>query len=355
MKLSTPAITPLNFRHELLNLKIHLLTGTSHMIPFIVAGGVLLSLAVMLNGEGAQPEAGFLKDLWDMGAAGFTLFIPILGGYIAWSMASRPGLAPGMIGAWLAESYGGGFLGAIVVGFIAGYIVNLLKRIPLPRAMKPMGAIFIYPLLGTFLTSAVVIWFIGHPIAHLMTTLNECLHNLQGTSKVFMGVILGAMTAFDMGGPVNKVATLFAQTQVKDHPYLMGGVGVAICTPPLGMWLATVLAPLKYSGEEHQAGKAALMMGMIGISEGAIPFAVADPLRVLPAIVLGGITGNIIGFSAGVINNAPWGGWIVLPVVDGRCWYIFATLIGMLVTAITVNLLKPVKTPAPPASNQISS
>ena len=346
MKLSGPANTPLNFRHELFNLKTHLLTGTSHMIPFIVAGGVLLSLAVMLNGEGAQPESGFPKDLWDMGVAGFTLFIPILGGYIAWSMASRPGLAPGMIGAWLAESYGGGFLGAIIAGFIAGYIVNLLKRIPLPGTIKPMGAIFIYPLLGTFLTSGIVIWLIGYPIAHLMTSLNDCLYSLEGTSKVFMGAVLGAMTAFDMGGPVNKVATLFAQTQVKDHPYLMGGVGVAICTPPLGMWLATVLAPLKYSGEERQAGKAALMMGMIGISEGAIPFAVADPLRVLPAIVLGGITGNIIGFSAGVLNNAPWGGWIVLPVVDGRYWYVFATLTGMLVTAITVNLLKPAKTPA---------
>ncbi|WP_236631977.1 fructose-specific PTS transporter subunit EIIC [Endozoicomonas montiporae] len=318
------------------------------MIPFIVAGGVLLSLAVMLNGEAARPESGFLKDLWNMGAAGFTLFIPVLGGYIAWSIASRPGLAPGMIGAWLAESYGGGFLGAIIVGFIAGYLVNLLKRIPLPGAMKPMGAIFIYPLLGTFLTSGIVIWFIGYPIAHLMTSLNEWLYSLQGASKIVLGATLGAMTAFDMGGPVNKVATLFAQTQVKDHPYLMGGVGVAICTPPLGMWLATILSPQKYSGEERQAGKAALMMGMIGISEGAIPFAVADPFRVLPAIVLGGVTGNIIAFSAGVLNNAPWGGWIVLPVVEGRFWYVFATLMGMLVTAFAANLLKPVKTSSVP-------
>lgn len=341
-----PSHPSLNFRLELNNLKKHLLTGTSHMIPFIVAGGVLLSLAVMLHGEGSQPESGFLKDLWDMGAAGFTLFIPVLGGYIAWSMASRPGLAPGMIGAWLAESYGGGFLGAILVGFLAGYIVNLLKRIPLNETFRPMGAIFIYPLAGTFLTSGIVIWFIGHPIAHLMVTLNEWLYSLQGTSKVMLGGILGAMTAFDMGGPINKVATLFAQTQVKDHPYLMGGVGVAICTPPLGMWLATVIAPQKYSADERQAGKASLMMGMIGISEGAIPFAVADPLRVLPAIVLGGVTGNIIGFNAGVLNNAPWGGWIVLPVVEGRWWYVFAILTGMLVTAITVNLLKPVKTPA---------
>ena len=313
------------------------------MIPFIVAGGVLLSLAVMLHGEGSEPQSGILKDIWDMGAAGFTLFIPVLGGYIALSIASRPGLAPGMIGAWLANDYGAGFLGAIIVGFLAGYIVNQLKRLPLSPDMKPLGVIFIYPLVGTFLTSSIVIWFIGYPIAAMMEHLNTWLYSLQGSSKLFLGAVLGGMTAFDMGGPVNKAATLFAQTQVKDHPYLMGGVGVAICTPPLGMWLATVLAPGKYSREELQAGKAALAMGLIGISEGAIPFATNDPLRVLPSIVLGGITGNIIAFYTSVLNSAPWGGWIVLPVVDGRSWYILATLAGMLVTAICVNLLKPIK------------
>ncbi|WP_257254653.1 MULTISPECIES: PTS fructose transporter subunit EIIC [unclassified Endozoicomonas] len=328
---------------ELITLRSHLLTGTSHMIPFVVAGGVLLSLSVMLHGRGEPPESGLLKDVWDMGVAGFTLFIPVLGGYIAWSIASRPALAPGMIGAWLAGQFGCGFLGAMIVGLIAGYIVNALKKIPFPPTMRPIAIIFIYPLAGTFLTSALVIWVIGQPIANMMNHLNEWLYSLQGLSKVSLGAILGGMTAFDMGGPINKVATLFAQTQIQDHPYLMGGVGVAICTPPLGMWLATLLSPGKYSAEEREAGKAALAMGMIGISEGAIPFAVADPIRVIPAIVLGGITGNVIGFMAEVINHAPWGGWIVLPVVDGRPWYILATIAGALVTALAVNLLKPVK------------
>ncbi|MGI9283469.1 MAG: PTS fructose transporter subunit EIIC [Endozoicomonas sp.] len=332
-----------SLKAELIQLRSHLLTGTSHMIPFVVAGGVLLSLSVMLHGKGEPPEYGFLKDLWDMGVAGFTLFIPVLGGYIAWSIASRPGLAPGMIGAWLAGQYGAGFLGAMIVGFIAGYIVKALKKIPLSTTMRPVALIFIYPLVGTFLTSALVIWVIGQPIADMMNHLNEWLHSMQGLSKVSLGAILGGMTAFDMGGPINKVATLFAQTQVKDHPYLMGGVGIAICTPPLGMWLATLMSPKKYSPEERQAGKAALAMGMIGISEGAIPFAVADPIRVIPAIVLGGITGNIIGFMSGVINHAPWGGWIVLPVVEGRLWYILATIAGALVTAIAVNLMKSAK------------
>ncbi|MGI9273715.1 MAG: PTS fructose transporter subunit IIC [Endozoicomonas sp.] len=328
-------------KQQLILLRGHLLTGTSHMIPFVVAGGVLMSLAVMLHGKGEPPQTGLLKDLWDMGVAGFTLFIPVLGGYIAWSIASRPGLAPGMIGAWLSTDYGAGFLGAIIVGFMAGYIVLLLKKIPLSPTMRPLGAIFIYPLAGTFLTATLVIWVIGQPLALAMISLNDWLHGLQGVSRITLGAILGAMTAFDMGGPVNKVATLFAQTQVLDHPYLMGGVGVAICTPPLGMWLATVMAPKKYSDDERQAGRAALAMGLIGISEGAIPFAVTDPLRVIPAIVLGGITGNVIGFAFEVINHAPWGGWIVLPVVEGRLWYMLATVSGALVTALVVNSLKP--------------
>lgn len=152
--------------------------------------------------------------------------------------------------------------------------------------------------------------------------------------------ILGAMTVFDMGGPVNKVATLFAQTQVDTLPYLMGGVGVAICTPPIGMGIATLLAPKKYNVEEKEAGKAAILMGCVGITEGAIPFAANDPLRVIPSLIVGAVVGNIIPFLAGVLNHAPWGGLIVLPVVEGRIWYFIAVLAGGFVTALMVNLLK---------------
>jgi len=155
-----------------------------------------------------------------------------------------------------------------------------------------------------------------------------------------LGAILGGMTAFDMGGPVNKVATLFAQTQVNTQPWLMGGVGIAICVPPLGMALATFMSPKRYKKEERESGKAAAIMGMIGISEGAIPFAAADPMRVIPAIVAGGIVGNITGFMMHSINHAPWGGWIVLPVVEGKMGYILGTILGALTTAIIVNLLK---------------
>ncbi|MGL5049198.1 MAG: PTS fructose transporter subunit EIIC [Fusobacteriaceae bacterium] len=324
-------------------LKEHLLFGTSHMIPFIVAGGVLLSLAVMISGKGAVPDSGILKDMADMGIAGLTLFTAVLGGYIAYSIADKPGLAPGMIGAWIAvQNYKTGFLGAIIVGFIAGYIINLLKKIKLPDSMKSLGSIFIYPLVGTFVVCGIVMWGIGLPIAAMMNGMNTWLASMAGSSKIALGAILGGMTAFDMGGPINKVATLFAQTQVDTQPWLMGGVGIAICTPPLGMALATFLSPKKYSKDEKEAGKAAAIMGLIGITEGAIPFAASDPVRVLPAIVAGGIIGNIIGFLMNSINHAPWGGWIVLPVVEGKIGYIIGTIVGALTTAIIVNTLKPI-------------
>ena len=332
-----------DFKQTLNRMKEHLLFGTSHMIPFIVAGGVLLSLAVMLSGKGAVPDSGFLKEMADMGIAGLTLFTAVLGGYIAYSIADKPGLAPGMIGSWIAvQNYKTGFLGAIIVGFIAGFIVQYLKKIKLPDSMKSLGSIFIYPLIGTFLVCSVVIWIIGTPIASMMGAMNNWLAGMAGSGKVLLGTILGGMTAFDMGGPINKVATLFAQTQVDTQPWLMGGVGIAICTPPLGMALATFMSPKKYTKDEKEAGKAAAIMGLIGISEGAIPFAAADPMRVLPAIVAGGIVGNVIGFLMNCINHAPWGGWIVLPVVEGKIGYIIGTIAGALVTAIIVNSLKPV-------------
>ncbi|HHF2996951.1 fructose-specific PTS transporter subunit EIIC [Vibrio diabolicus] len=322
-------------------IKEHLLFGTSHMIPFIVAGGVLLSLSVMISGHGGVPQEGILADIAQMGIAGLTLFTAVLGGYIAYSIADKPGLAPGMIGSWIAVShYNTGFLGAIVVGFFAGFVVWLLKKIQLPDSMSSLGSIFIYPLVGTFVTCGAVMWVIGAPIASAMTTMNEVLTGMAGSGKIMLGTVLGAMTAFDMGGPINKVATLFAQTQVNTQPWLMGGVGIAICTPPLGMALATFLAPSKFKRDEREAGKAAGIMGMIGISEGAIPFAAGDPARVLPAIVAGGIVGNVIGFMFHVMNHAPWGGWIVLPVVDGKIGYIIGTIAGSVTTALIVIALK---------------
>ncbi len=331
-------------KKKLSNLKKHLLTGTSHMIPFIVAGGVLYSIAVMLNPSGAgapKAEDGILiYELAQIGNAGLKLFIPVLGAYIAYSIADKPGLAPGMCGAWLAQSIDAGFLGGIAAGFIAGAIVYQLKKIRLPISLKSLGSIFLYPLIGTFITGIIILGFIGPPLSILMDFLTEWLSKISDQGLIPLGAILGSMTAFDMGGPINKVSTLFAQTQVNTLPYLMGGVGVSICVPPIGMGIATLLSPKKYSDEEKQAGKAALLMGCVGITEGAIPFAANDPIRVIPSICVGAAVGNITAFLLGVLNHAPWGGFIVLPVIEGKLYYIISILIGALITAFMVNLLK---------------
>ncbi|HGF7365881.1 TPA: fructose-specific PTS transporter subunit EIIC [Vibrio cholerae] len=331
-----------DFKKLLSTMKGHLLFGTSHMLPFIVAGGVLLALAVMASGKGAVPAEGLLADISNIGIKGLVLFPIILGGFIGYSIADKPALAPAMISSGIMADMGGGFLGCIVAGFIAGGVVFQLKKIPLSANMTALGAYFIYPLIGTLISAGIVLWGIGEPIKLFMASMNEFLASMAGASKVVLGTILGGMTAFDMGGPINKVATLFAQTQVDTQPWLMGGVGIAICTPPLGMALATFLFKKKFTKQEQEAGKAAAIMGSIGISEGAIPFAANDPMRVLPSIVAGGIVGCVFGFLTDVLLHAPWGGLITAPVSSNIPMYVVGIALGSLTTAVIVGFWKPV-------------
>ncbi|EIF3175667.1 PTS fructose transporter subunit IIC [Vibrio vulnificus] len=331
-----------DFKKILNTMKGHLLFGTSHMLPFIVAGGVLLALAVMASGKGAVPADGLLADISNIGIKGLVLFPIILGGFIGYSIADKPALAPAMISSGIMADMGGGFLGCIVAGFIAGGVVFQLKKIPLSANMTALGAYFIYPLIGTLISAGIVLWGIGEPIKIFMASMNEFLASMAGASKVVLGTILGGMTAFDMGGPINKVATLFAQTQVDTQPWLMGGVGIAICTPPLGMALATFLFKKKFTKQEQEAGKAAAIMGSIGISEGAIPFAANDPMRVLPSIVAGGIVGCVFGFLTDVLLHAPWGGLITAPVSSNIPMYVVGIALGSLTTAVIVGFWKPV-------------
>ncbi|HHF0509257.1 TPA: fructose-specific PTS transporter subunit EIIC [Vibrio antiquarius] len=331
-----------DFKKILSTMKGHLLFGTSHMLPFIVAGGVLLALAVMASGKGAVPADGLLADISNIGIKGLVLFPIILGGFIGYSIADKPALAPAMISSGIMADMGGGFLGCIVAGFIAGGVVLQLKKIPLSANMTALGAYFIYPLVGTLISAGIVLWGIGEPIKIFMASMNEFLASMAGASKVVLGTILGGMTAFDMGGPINKVATLFAQTQVDTQPWLMGGVGIAICTPPLGMALATFLFKKKFTKQEQEAGKAAAIMGSIGISEGAIPFAANDPVRVLPSIVAGGIVGCVFGFLTNVLLHAPWGGLITAPVSSNIPMYVVGIALGSLTTAVIVGFWKPV-------------
>lgn len=331
-----------DWKKILATLKGHLLFGTSHMLPFVVAGGVLLALAVMVTGQGAVPDTGILADISTIAIKGLVLFPIILGGFIGYSIADKPALAPAFIASGIMADLGGGFLGCILAGFIAGGVVLQLKKLPIPAHLSALGVYFIYPLVGTLVSAGIVMWGLGAAISSFMIGMNEFLASMAGSSKAVLGAILGGMTAFDMGGPINKVATLFAQTQVDTQPWLMGGVGIAICTPPLGMALATFMFKKKFSKEEQEAGKAAAIMGSIGISEGAIPFAANDPMRVLPSIVVGGMVGCIFGFTTDVLLHAPWGGLITAPVSSNIPMYVVGIILGSLTTAIMVGTWKPV-------------
>ncbi|WP_434630847.1 PTS fructose transporter subunit EIIC [Thermoanaerobacterium thermosaccharolyticum] len=326
------------------DMKKHLMTGVSYMIPFVVAGGVLLAISVMLSGQAAVPKAGFLKSLSDVGLGGLSLFVSVLGGYISYSMVGKPGLGPGMIAAYLANEKGGGFLGGMIAGIVAGivvyYVIYFLKKLNLPSSMASVMPIFVVPLVGTFIAGMIIVFFLGRPIAEFMVILNTWLKGMQSSSKILLGIILGAMIAFDMGGPVNKTAFFFAVALMQTYPQLMAAVAVADCTPPLGLAIASFIFKEKFNNEEKEAGKAALVMGCIGITEGAIPFAAGDPMRVIPSIMAGSAVASVTSLLFGATNHAPWGGLIVLPIVGNKIGYIIAAILGSAVTAIMVSLLK---------------
>lgn len=320
----------------------HLMTGVSYLIPFVVAGGILLALSVLFSGEPGEPEgSAILEGMFKIGDAGFSLLVPILAGFIAFSMADRPGIAPGAIGGVLADQVGAGFLGGLIAGLIAGIVVFFLKKISVPNTLKSVMPIFVIPIIGTLIVGAFMLFIVGSPIASVMEVFTQWLESMSGGSKITLGLILGLMIGFDMGGPINKVAFTFAIGLLDSNVYsVMGAVGVAIMIPPVGMGLATLLSPKKYKSNEKESGKAALIMGFIGVTEGAIPFAASDPLKVIPSIMVGSSTGSILAMLFNVGNQAPWGGWIVLPVSTNIFGYMVSSLIGILVTALMVNALK---------------
>ncbi|SJZ35913.1 PTS system, fructose-specific IIC-like component [Pilibacter termitis] len=329
----------------------HLMTGVSYMIPFVVAGGILLAVSVLLTGNAAVPSEGILADIANIGIAGLGIMVPILSGYIAFSMADRPGLAPGVIGGIVASNLGAGFIGGIFSGILAGIVVTFLKKIKLSSNLRSLMPIFVIPLSGTLIVGGLMYWVLGKPIAFMMKSLTSLLEGMGTGNLVLLGLVLGAMIAVDMGGPINKVAFSFGTAMVGTIDKatgmpsataltIMAGIGVAICVPPLAMGVATIVAPKKFTVEEKNSGKAALVMGMVGITEGAIPFAASDPLHVIPANIAGGAVGASLAMLLGAGNPAPWGGWIVLPVAVNPFMYVIATLGGVAVTTGMVVLLK---------------
>jgi fructose-specific phosphotransferase system IIC component len=327
------------------NLRQHLLTGVSFAIPFIACGGILIAIAIAfapMTAAGPDfSQAPRLKLVLDIGSAALTLMLPVLAGYISYSIAGKPGLLPGFLGGYLSGQVRAGFLGAMFAGLLAGYVVQALKKIPVSKYLRPIMPILVIPILSGALIGVLMIKLVGVPIALFMENADRALMSMGTGNNVLLALILGAMIAFDMGGPVNKTAFFFGAAMIPQGNYqIMGACAAAICTPPLGMGLATLLRKRLWSTEEQEAGIAAIAMGLIGITEGAIPFAAADPIRVIPSIMAGSAVASVIAMLGGVGDHAPHGGPIVLPVVDHRAFFVLAIVAGTLVTAASIVLLK---------------
>jgi fructose PTS system EIIBC or EIIC component len=344
----------------------HLLTGVSYMIPFVVAGGILIALAfaiggyriafydtsnitVLTSGFASNPLQSLGAALFVIGAkAAFLLFVPVLAGFIAYSIADRPGIAPGMIGGVLAGITGSGFLGGIIAGFLAGYLVYWLNRsIRLPRNLAGIMPVLILPLLGSLIVGLLMLYVVGTPVALLNQALINGLKGLQGTNAALLGLLIGLMMAFDMGGPVNKAAYAFSTGLLLDphNPVFlpMAASMAAGMTPPLGLALATVLFKNRFTHDEREAGKAAWVLGASFITEGAIPFAAEDPFRVIPAIMVGSAVTGALSALFGIGLHVPHGGiWVMfIPgVVSNLPLYFLAILVGIVVTAGALFLLK---------------
>jgi fructose PTS system EIIBC or EIIC component len=344
----------------------HLMTGVSYMIPFVVAGGIMIALAfaiggykiafldtsnltVLVTGFAANPLQSIAAAFFVIGAkAGFLLYVPILAGFIAYSIADRPGIAPGMIGGVLASLGGSGFLGAIIAGFLAGYTVYWLNRgIKLPRNLAGIMPVLVLPVLGSLIVGLIMIFVVSVPVSLLNQALIGWLKGLQGANAAVLGLIIGLMMAFDMGGPVNKAAYAFSTGLLLDphNPVIlpMAMAMAAGMTPPLGLALATVLFKNRFTADEQEAGKAAWVLGASFITEGAIPFAAKDPFRVIPSIMIGSaVTGALVGLF-GIGLHVPHGGiWVMfIPgVVTNLPLYILSIIIGVGVTAGALFVLK---------------
>lgn len=324
----------------------HLMTGVSYMIPLVVAGGLLIALSFTFGIEAFKKQGTLAANLMEIGGGtAFALMVPVLAAYIAFSIAEKPGIAPGLIGGMLATKIGAGFLGGIIAGFLAGYIAKWIKDyLKMPKNLEGLKPVLIIPLFSTGIVGLLMIYIIGKPVKVIMDGLATWLTHLGTTNAIFLGLLLGAMMAFDMGGPVNKAAYTFAVGLLSNRVYgPMAAVMAAGMTPPLGLWLATLMAPKKYTAEEREAGKAAAILGISFITEGAIPFAAADPLRVIPSIMIGSGVAGALSMVFKATLKAPHGGIFVLFIpnaVGNLGMYIISILVGTIVTAIMVNVLK---------------
>lgn len=334
----------------------HLMNGVSHMLPFVVGGGILIAIAFLIDGFSVDlnslptdqranfgtitQAAALFKGI---GGTAFGFMLPILAGFIAMSIADRPGLAVGFVGGSIAANGTSGFLGALVAGFVAGYIVLLLKKVfsKLPESLDGMKPVLLYPLLGIFLVGVIMQFVVEPPIGALNTAINNGLNGLNGASAVVLGVLLGGMMSVDMGGPVNKAAYVFGTASIAAGNYnIMAAVMIGGMVPPIAIALATIFFKNKFTAEERKAGPTNFIMGLSFITEGAIPFAASDPLHVLPACVVGSAVAGGLSMAFGCTLMAPHGGIFVVPTIGNPLMYLVALVIGSFIACGLLGLLK---------------
>lgn len=334
----------------------HLMNGVSHMLPFVVGGGILIAIAFLIDGFSvdlnslpADQRANFgtitqaAAMFKGIGGTAFGFMLPILAGFIAMSIADRPGLAVGFVGGSIAANGTSGFLGALVAGFVAGYIVLLLKKVfsKLPESLDGMKPVLLYPLLGIFLVGVIMQFLVEPPIGALNTAINNGLNGLNGASAVVLGILLGGMMSVDMGGPVNKAAYVFGTASIAAGNYnIMAAVMIGGMVPPIAIALATIFFKNKFTAEERKAGPTNFIMGLSFITEGAIPFAASDPLHVLPACVVGSAVAGGLSMAFGCTLMAPHGGIFVVPTIGNPLMYLVALVIGAFIACGLLGLLK---------------
>lgn len=326
----------------------HLMNGVSHMLPFVIGGGILIALAFLFDDYSINPSnfgsntpfAAFLKNVGD---TAFGFMLPVLAGYIAMSIGDRPALAVGFVGGMLANKGGSGFLGALLAGFIAGYLVVFLKKIfsKLPDSLEGLKPVLLYPLFGILLIGAIIIFVINPPVAAINTGLTNFLNSMGESSKIILGVILGAMMAIDMGGPINKAAYVFGTASLASGQYdIMAAVMIGGMVPPLSIALCTTFFKNRFTKRERQSGLTNYIMGFSFITEGAIPFAASDPLRVIPACAIGSAVAGGLSMGLGCQLRAPHGGIFVVPVIEHPLGYLIAIAVGAVVGMILLAILK---------------
>ncbi|WP_086843167.1 PTS fructose transporter subunit IIC [Amycolatopsis kentuckyensis] len=370
---ATPELTSKVGANDKAGTKIRqwLMTGVSYLIPFVAAGGLLIALSFALGGYqivdapkvtehfDAGSVAGWAALMFQIGSAAFDFLVPVLAGFIAFAMADRPAIAPGFVGGAIAVTVGAGFLGGLVAGLLAGGVVLALKKIQVPKAMRGIMPVVVYPLLGSIVVGVLMYVVVGKPIAAATTGLTNWLNSLSGVSALLLGALLGLMMAFDMGGPVNKAAYAFAvgglTTGATASLQIMAAVMAAGMVPPLALALASTVRKKLFTEAERENGRAAWLLGASFITEGAIPFAAADPFRVIPSIMLGSAVTGSLSMAFGATLRAPHGGIFVLPLIGNPLLFLVALIAGTLVAAGSVIALKQVRFRATERSAAVSS